>query len=511
MLGDLPKNIARTLRSQKFFYVILGLFCFESLWLAITAVYPMVFDENTHFGIIKLYAQQWSPIFAHQPAGGDFAGALQHNPSFLYEYLMSFPYRVLTHLTSNVTAQIITLRIINIALFALAVVIIRRLLLKIKIRPAAAHLTLFCFIMVPVVPLLAAQLNYDNLVLPVTSLLLLLSVEFIQKLRRSVHISVLRPGAILALGMFGCMVQYEVLPFFIAILTGLAVAVILVLPRPLHDLRLLLLHAAQHTAKKHLALLAAALLVTGFLFSVSYGYNVVVLHNPNPSCSQTLPKARCAANITWARDEYNKHHPGAINKNPVLFAGSWTYRMLLSMFYTSSGGAPGVMYLSFNPLPILFVGSIAVAVGGLALAGFYVRRLAREYPELGFLLFITGFYLLSLLIHNFAAYHTGGQKIGINGRYAFPVLFVILATAVLGYQQFLAHRPTMGAAGVLVVLLLCTQGGGFVTYLVASDSRWYWQNHIVISLNKAAQKAVKPVVIFERPIGAINLSGDPGD
>jgi len=49
----------------------------------------------------------------------------------------------------------------------------------------------------PAVPLLAAQLNYDNLVLPITSLLLLLSVEFIQKLHRSVHISVLRPGAIL--------------------------------------------------------------------------------------------------------------------------------------------------------------------------------------------------------------------------------------------------------------------------------------------------------------------------
>src|ERR1700722_8925502 len=84
------------LQSPKCFLIILTMFVIESVWIAVSAGFPMAFDESFHFGIIKLYAKQWSPFFSHQPAGGNAYGALTADPSYLYHYLMSFPYRVTT-------------------------------------------------------------------------------------------------------------------------------------------------------------------------------------------------------------------------------------------------------------------------------------------------------------------------------------------------------------------------------------------------------------------------------
>ncbi|MGI0134888.1 MAG: hypothetical protein ACREBW_08030, partial [Candidatus Micrarchaeaceae archaeon] len=77
----------------------------------------MAFDENFHFGLIQLHADQWLPFFTHQPANADAYGAIARDPSYLYHFLMSIPYRLIRLITPNTTAQIIALRLINIALF----------------------------------------------------------------------------------------------------------------------------------------------------------------------------------------------------------------------------------------------------------------------------------------------------------------------------------------------------------------------------------------------------------
>ena len=142
----------------------------------------MAFDEDFHFGIIRLYAQQWSPFFAHQPAGGNVYGALTSDPSYLYHYLMSFPYRLTTLFTSSQTLQIIALRFIDVdgddVLVTWSLVLFHRVLLKAKASVGLANVTLLFFILVPVVPLLAAQINYDDLLLPLTALALLMTLEF---------------------------------------------------------------------------------------------------------------------------------------------------------------------------------------------------------------------------------------------------------------------------------------------------------------------------------------------
>src|SRR4051794_33439598 len=103
---DIQTKTLNLLRSRAFFVAIMVLFVIEAVWIAFSATYPMVFDENTHFGIIQLYAHKWSPLFLHQPPHAEFAGALTRDPSYFYHYLMSFPYRLLTHTTSSVMAQV---------------------------------------------------------------------------------------------------------------------------------------------------------------------------------------------------------------------------------------------------------------------------------------------------------------------------------------------------------------------------------------------------------------------
>ena len=104
------------LGSNTFFAIILGIFVAQALWIAWSGAFSMAYDEFFHLGIIQEYAKGWTP-FIHQPSGPAVLGALERDPSFLYHYLMSFPYRIVVATLHTLTEQVIALRIINIGLF----------------------------------------------------------------------------------------------------------------------------------------------------------------------------------------------------------------------------------------------------------------------------------------------------------------------------------------------------------------------------------------------------------
>src|ERR1700685_4444033 len=119
----------KTLLGSKWFYrFILVFFVFESAWIAFSAVYPQAFDEDFHFGLIKVYSNFWLPFLTHQPAGANAFGAVARDPSYLYHYLMSFPYRIFAYFVHTQTAQIIFLRLIDIGFFAIGLVLFRSIL-----------------------------------------------------------------------------------------------------------------------------------------------------------------------------------------------------------------------------------------------------------------------------------------------------------------------------------------------------------------------------------------------
>ncbi len=137
------------LGSKTFFVIILALFLVSAVWTAISARYPMAFDESYHLGLIKLHALQWNPIFTKQPAGVAEYGALTRDPSYLYHYLMSFPYRLMVVLHISEMSKIVTLRLINVSLFAVSLFGARLLLLKTKASPAIIHVAMLFFVLTP--------------------------------------------------------------------------------------------------------------------------------------------------------------------------------------------------------------------------------------------------------------------------------------------------------------------------------------------------------------------------
>ena len=67
-MKKLLANLDAFLRSNKFFYIIIGFFVVEALWFVFSAIYPMAFDEDFHFGLIQLYSHHLSPFLSEQPA-----------------------------------------------------------------------------------------------------------------------------------------------------------------------------------------------------------------------------------------------------------------------------------------------------------------------------------------------------------------------------------------------------------------------------------------------------------
>src|SRR5690606_16905472 len=132
-----------------------------------------------HLGVIDIYSEQWSPFIDEQPDEAKYYGDITRDPSYFYHYLMSFPYRLIGLFTDDIIAKIVVLRFINIALVALSLVYWRRVIRRLGLGRAGSNVVIFFFTIVPLVPYLAAHINYDNLVLLLMPILFLLLIKLV--------------------------------------------------------------------------------------------------------------------------------------------------------------------------------------------------------------------------------------------------------------------------------------------------------------------------------------------
>lgn len=506
-MTDLKTKILAGLRSPQFFAAVLILFFVEAAWIAVSAAYPMVFDENTHFGIIQLFSHQWSPLITQQPPDTEWAGALTRDPSYLYHYLLSFPYRLIAHITNDHMIQVIDLRFINILFFGGALILFRRLLLKTRVSPAIVHVTMLFFVLMPVVPLLAGQINYDNLLILVTAIALLQAVTITQKLRDG-QLPIARLLALSIVCLLGSLVQYEFLVIFAGLFLWFSWQFWISSRRGLKIIPGLFA-GWRNTVWQRKLLLAIPLIVASGLFAQKYGVNLAVYHTPLPACDQVMSREACDGYAPWHRNQQvllNKP-AGGVNANPLLYLASWTYRMLIAMFFTSSGGASAqAFYLSINPLPIIFGTALLVLAGGALLLLRYRQLVFRDYQHMDFLIFIGVFFTFMLWFHNYRDYVSLGEKVAIQGRYIFPVILPLMLIVALAFRQLFGHRAHLKLAMLSVAFLMFLQGGGALSYIVNSNESWYWQNSVVSKLNKSAQRVVGKLVVAKTPVRSFGTS-----
>lgn len=497
----MPKVLSRFaehLRLTSFFRLVLFVFVIEASWVAVSAAYPQAFDENFHFGLVKIYSHYWLPFLSHQPNHANAYGAVARDPSYLYHYLMSFPYRLVELFTRQQITQVIILRFINIALFSYGIVLFRQVMLRVGTSKALTNLIMMLFVLIPIVPQLAAQVNYDNLLLPLTAAMILLAFRITSELREK-KISLWSVAMFLGGCLLTSLVKYAFLPIF----AGMVAFLCVVLYRSYRgDIGLFLRQLAQSwQQQKHLAKVSIILIsvISLGMFIQRDVINVVDYHNVEPNCAKVLSVKDCMAYSPWAYN-YKKHAtltstPAKLKyANPVMYAFQWLYWMWFRLFFAIDG--PNGRFKNYPPLPLPSAATlIATAIGVIALIKWW-RKIFSGNINLILLFVISVFYLSALFGQGYITYRYTDVLENMNGRYLLPVL--LLVAAIFGQaisRSFRRNHQNRKVIFALVILLLFLEGGGVLTFIARSDSSWYVTNRTVVKVNNTARKVIKPVVV----------------
>lgn len=486
------QQAADLLSRPSFIWVVIGLLGLQAAWIALSGVYPMAFDEEYHLGLIKLFADHLSPFWNAQPAGADAFGAVVRDPSYLYHYGMSFPYRLIRLFTNDLMTQVLLLRAMNIGLFAGGLYVYRRVLLKTGASMALVHGCLLIFVLIPVVPLLAAQINYDNVFFLLVGVSLWLALRFSESLGSKQPADVAALLLLLVVGIAGSLIKYAFLPILLALLLYAGFR----LQRVYRSPRIIIAHLLAGFAKLGMAAkigLVISLLIAIGLAGERYGLNIIRYHTPVADCSQVLSEEQCSQYGPWKRDhtlELTKTNNG---DGPHIYMLRWLSGMWLRLFFAVAG--PGVNYQTRGPLTIPALAAIGFAGIGTVLVLCSGRALFRKYnaAALRLLLVMVAVYIATLWLDGYEAYHRTGKPVAINGRYLLPVLPIVFVCCGMAVSITLRRWPQFKAVVVGVAILCLLWGGGALTYILRSNDAWYWPGSPLRSANHAIQNTVGPV------------------
>lgn len=499
VLKTIAQKLRICLQSKRFFQLSLVLFFINAGWLALTALYPMAYDENYHLGLIRLYSHRLLPFWSAQPTGDAVYGAVARDPSYMYHYLLSFPYRILEYFVKSETSQVISLRLFSIICFGVGIWIFRKILLGAGFSKALTHLALFLFILTPLVPFLAAQINYD----PLTFLLLAIVINQTQQLlsiiKTTKKIDIKKVLILAIVCLFASLVKYAFLPIVLALFFTL-----------LWQVRKQNKQSWFAFAKTHIAtftqlsaatkvvLLSIVVLLLGLCFE-RYGINTIRYHTPTPECDQVLSIDNCMAYGPWRRN-FLTHQDKLqgklvpVSTNPFsYFVTIWLSQTTYQLFYTLNGAKSN--FQVGRSYRVTRIASVTVFLVGTALFIYQYAWLRKRY-EVTLLLSVMLFYVGSLLAQNYMDFIHLGLAVAIQGRYLIPILPIVYILVGASFARILRKQPSIkaGLAGLAMIIIL-TQAGGATTYILRSDSSWFWPNKTIIQANDKIKKILRLTVI----------------
>jgi hypothetical protein len=495
-MNRLTHSLTTFLGSRLFFRIVLGFFILEALWFVFSALYPMAFDEEFHLGVIKIYAEQWSPFLTSQPPGADQFGAIFRDPSYFYHYVLSFPYRLLTLFTNGETAIIIILRLLNVAIFVWGLLLFRKVMLRVKSSPALVNTALAVFVLIPIVPQLAAHINYDNSLMVLVPAMCLLAFRLIDSFKQR-RIDTKALILLLVVCLLMSVIKYAALPFAAATVGFLLIYAVLSFRGKYKKIGSIARNDFLRLSRNaRIALVGVALVMLG-LFAQRYVVNVVEYGRPVPDCGNVMTVKQCSAYGPWVRDHsYAKEKPKEFQASPVSYMGSWLKGMYHRLFFAVNG--KNAWYMNYRELPVPHTTAIALGVTGVLAVLVYSRRIFRGRPLLAFLMTLVSFYVLILWLDGFAAYGYTGRAVAINGRYLLPVLLLFAVLMGYAFSHVLRKLPQAKPYLATLVILLFLHGGGLLTFILRSDSTWYWHNQTVNTINDAARNILEPIIIEGR-------------
>jgi len=493
-------KIVLFLGSKKFFYIVLGLFLVQAVWLAFSVAYPMLFDEHYHIGVISIYSEQLSPFIGAQDSSiTSFYGEISRNPSYLYHYILSFPYRLITAITESFYVQIVFMRLINVLFTAVGLVYFRRLLLKIGLSQQLANISLLIVSLVPVFSLLAAQINYDNLVFMLVPIFLIKGIEVMED-KKSINLRKL--SSFILVGVVGSVVKMAFLPIFTAGVVYVFLVVVVSQRRKLK--RLGLKDYRRLPLIKKISIVVMLLIAVG-IFSERYVGNIISYGAIAPRCAEVQDASDCSQQYLQIREEnfiriqeqtpqetdnfleFSRDNWIPANINSSLSAASnigATESIERELDWKTEYGAPVPIFKTFAWAA--FYASIIFLI--------YSFRDIRKKPYFWYMASIVGAYLFALWYYtNFLNYKELGVALAIQSRYILIIFPIIVGYVLSSVNEAITSRNVK----LIVFTLTClffTQGGGATTLLISADSEWYWQRDYITQPNNNLKELIAPLI-----------------
>lgn len=482
------------LNSEKFFWFVIGLFIFQAVWIVFSALYPMAFDEAYHFNLTRVYAEGWLPLLTERPEGLGF-NAVTRYPSYLFHYLMSFPYRAVAFFTVSEFAQVVWLRLINVAFFTGSLIIFRKIFIRAGLSRALAHIGILLFSLIPIVPLLAAHINYDNLLILLVAWMLLLAQTIIRKLQHQ-EIALKQLLIITIVGLTSTVVKYAVLPILLVIFGFIFIYGIYRLKAlPKNDLSAQIKAGWDKFSFGAKVTLPLFLVLTSGLFIERYGVNIVQYGSLVPACDQVLSEEQCMEFGPYERNQaYQARRDPNFQPDRIMHARTWFSGMWYRTFFMINGDVPVDRYQNFPPLPLPAIAATATLVLGLLASGYYWRHVFWRRPYIVLLGLVSVFYSAILFFNNYSGYVELGRTAALNGRYLLLIFPAVIVVIGLGYQRLLRNRMNLKIIASLLAVLLFLQGGGLSSFLVRSSTSWYWPHPQVYEINLKSRDALKPLI-----------------
>ena len=474
LIHRILRSTVKFVGSNTFFLLVCATFFIGSAWIAVSFKYPLLYDEVFHYPVIEIIAEEGVQLSGDQPLEYDQYGNLSNGDVTLFHYLMAIPLTAINWFTDNLAVEVVTLRLLNVLLVLVGLFVYWRLMIAAGIKKVYANISLLLFTLIPIVPFVAAHINYDNLIFPLFGLYALTLVSIIK--------NGLRPNyrlytALISIGAVASLVKYTFLPVFALTLVPLLVlAMVKHRPTFIQDL----FSSFKQTRKLVAIFMAIILVLSVSLFSLKYVQNIVVYGSPKPSCAATLSEERCLANPIYKRNQAVLSVKDQLETvSPEQYSLDWFMAMIqysVSIDVKESGGfIPIFKTLAFYALIL----SVLVLV-------YTARRTFRDNKRLSALFYLSLLVIASVFVANYTFYLNYHVAYATQPRYLIVIMPLLVGLSVVAMSLILRSR-WLGVALLSITMILMTQGGGALTAISRSTASDYWQNTQIIEFNRVLQ------------------------
>lgn len=487
----LTQKLLNMFNSNVFFYTILSVFGVSVAWVSFASIYPMAFDEEFHYGLIKIYATAWLPYGIEHTRDMAQYGSATGDPSYLFHYLMSFPYRLIAATGMNDAGIILALRLINLGFVIGALLLFARTLREAGMKQVVINITMALLCVIPVFVMLAAQINYDNLLLLIVGLSSLLTVRLTNGVLQNHRIRTGTLWMLMAVLLVGMSIKYAFLPIVAGMglwLIGLAVYHWRQNHRALRSQVTQLIKDSAHLSIRYKLIIIASLIL-GMFFAAHYVTNTVQYGHPIPDCSAVFDEQACTAYGPWNR---NRNYVNNLSDSfqplsyPAYMVTEWFPGMGERLTFALAGKTNG--FQTKQPLPLTLIGLVVLTVIGFACLLFQIVRRPKNVSSFTWLsILLMTVYVAVLSAQLYGEYVRTGQPVAINGRYLLLLLPLFGAVLIDETVRTIRRIPNTYSVMLLglVLMLFIVGGGGVATYIIQAESHWLYeglgqQSHAVL-------------------------------